>query len=112
MLAGRAFGRRPLAPSISPKKTVEGAVANLICAVLSALVVGWWVETGWPVSVIAGMSAGVLGQAGDLFQSWLKRSAERKDSGGLLPGHGGSLDRIDALLFAAPPTVLAYFWLS
>lgn len=111
MLVGRAFGKRLLAPSISPKKTVEGSAANLIACIGTALAVGPLVEAPWTVAAVAGVSAGVLGQAGDLFQSWLKRSVDKKDSGALLPGHGGLLDRIDALLFAAPVTALAYFWL-
>jgi phosphatidate cytidylyltransferase len=101
---GRAFGRRPLAPAISPKKTIEGAVGGFVFG--TALFVGagaWWVP-GMPVIFRAGLGLAVvaLGIAGDLFESMLKRSAGVKDSSALIPGHGGVLDRIDALLFAAP----------
>jgi phosphatidate cytidylyltransferase len=101
---GRAFGRRPLAPAISPKKTIEGAVGGFVFG--TALFVGagaLWVP-GMPMLFRAGLGLAVvaLGIAGDLFESMLKRSAGVKDSSALIPGHGGVLDRIDALLFAAP----------
>ena len=101
---GRAFGRRPLAPAISPKKTIEGALGGFLFG--TALFVGagaWWVP-GMPVIFRTGLGLAVvaLGLAGDLFESMLKRSAGVKDSSALIPGHGGVLDRIDALLFAAP----------
>jgi phosphatidate cytidylyltransferase len=101
---GRAFGRRPLAPAVSPKKTVEGALGGFVFG--TALFVGagaWWVP-GMPVAFRAalGLAVVALGIAGDLFESMLKRSAGVKDSSALIPGHGGVLDRIDALLFAAP----------
>ena len=101
---GRAFGRRALAPAISPKKTVEGAIGGFVFG--TALFVGagaWWVP-GMPVlfRVGLGLMLVALGIAGDLFESMLKRSAGMKDSSALIPGHGGILDRIDALLFAAP----------
>ncbi len=102
--SGRAFGRRPLAPTISPKKTVEGAVGGFVFGTLLLAVVGqWWLPT-IPVAIRAVLGAVVvaLGIAGDLFESMLKRSAGVKDSSSLIPGHGGILDRIDALLFAAP----------
>jgi phosphatidate cytidylyltransferase len=101
---GRAFGKRPLAPAISPKKTVEGAIGGFVCgaAVLTA-VGGWWLANV-PIVLRAVLGAAIcaLGIAGDLFESMLKRSAGVKDSSALIPGHGGVLDRIDALLFAAP----------
>lgn len=102
--AGRAFGRRKLAPAISPKKTVEGAIGGFVfgAAVLGA-VGAWWLPTV-PLSLrlLLGATLVALGIAGDLFESMLKRSAGVKDSSSLIPGHGGVLDRIDALLFAAP----------
>jgi phosphatidate cytidylyltransferase len=102
--AGRALGRRPLAPAISPKKTVEGAVGGFICGALVLAALGeWWLP--WvPLALRAALGATVvaLGIIGDLFESMLKRSAGVKDSSTLIPGHGGLLDRIDALLFAAP----------
>jgi phosphatidate cytidylyltransferase len=101
---GRAFGRRPLALAISPKKTIEGAVGGFVFG--TALFAGagaWWVP-GMPLPFRAGLGLAIvaLGIAGDLFESMLKRSAGVKDSSALIPGHGGVLDRIDALLFAAP----------
>jgi phosphatidate cytidylyltransferase len=102
--SGRAFGRHPLAPAISPKKTIEGAVGGLIAGVLFMTFVGSTVFPAAPV-VSLGMIGALLvalGIAGDLFESRLKRAAGMKDSSALIPGHGGILDRIDALLFAAP----------
>jgi phosphatidate cytidylyltransferase len=102
--SGRAFGRRPLAPAISPKKTVEGAVGGfvfgaIVCAVIGAL---WLPVVPLALRAAIGVMIVALGVAGDLFESMLKRSAGVKDSSALIPGHGGILDRIDALLFAAP----------
>jgi phosphatidate cytidylyltransferase len=101
---GRAFGRRPLAPAISPKKTIEGAVGGFIFGGLFFTAVGAWWLTTVPVAarVVIGVAIVIAGIAGDLFESMLKRSAGVKDSSALIPGHGGILDRIDALLFAAP----------
>ena len=109
--AGRAFGRTKLAPSISPGKTVEGAIGGLACAVAGAVGVRWLLLRGTlpaPDAVAVGVIGGVLGPAGDLAESLLKRSFGVKDSGKLLPGHGGMLDRVDALLFVAPA---AWLWL-
>jgi len=102
--SGRAFGRRLLAPAISPKKTVEGAVGGFVFGTAVMAIVGAWWLPALPAGVRAALGAAVvaLGIAGDLFESMLKRSAGVKDSSGLIPGHGGVLDRIDALLFAAP----------
>jgi len=102
--SGRLFGRRPLAPMVSPKKTIEGAIGGFVFGTaLFAGVGGWWLP-GMPVALrgLVGMTIVALGIAGDLFESMLKRSAGVKDSSALIPGHGGILDRIDALLFAAP----------
>jgi len=101
---GRAFGRRPLAPSISPKKTIEGAIGGVIVATIFLVVAGMRVIPGAaPVPLAAaGLTLAVLGICGDLFESRLKRDAGLKDSSALIPGHGGVLDRIDALLFATP----------
>ena len=102
--SGRAFGRRPLAPAISPKKTVEGAAGGFVFGALALALAGHWWLPDVPVAMRALVGVGVvaLGIAGDLFESMLKRSAGVKDSSSLIPGHGGILDRIDALLFAAP----------
>jgi phosphatidate cytidylyltransferase len=102
--SGRAFGRRPLAPAISPKKTIEGALGGFLGGgAFLALAGGWWLPSV-PLSlrVVLGVTIVALGIVGDLFESMLKRSAGMKDSSTLIPGHGGVLDRIDALLFAAP----------
>ena len=101
---GRAFGRRPLAPSISPKKTREGAIGGVVFGTLAMVVGARFVfpATPWPLVTIAGLAVVVLGLAGDLFESLLKRSAGVKDSSGMIPGHGGILDRIDSWLFAGP----------
>jgi phosphatidate cytidylyltransferase len=102
--SGRMFGRRLLAPSISPKKTIEGAAGGfLFGAALLAIVGAWWLpSTPLGLRAALGVVVVALGIAGDLFESMLKRSAGVKDSSTLIPGHGGVLDRIDALLFAAP----------
>ena len=101
---GRAFGRRPLAPAISPKKTIEGALGGFVFGTVFFVVLGRWWVPGMPPIFRAGLGLALvaLGIAGDLFESMLKRSAGVKDSSALIPGHGGILDRIDALLFAAP----------
>lgn len=101
---GRTFGRRPLAPAISPKKTIEGAVGGVIVAPMFMVVFGLRVLPGapWLWLLLTGLAIAVFGICGDLFESRLKRLAGVKDSSTLIPGHGGILDRIDALLFAVP----------
>ena len=107
---GSAFGRHKLAPAISPGKTVEGLLGGLVGGVIGALAVRWaglhWLSTAHAVWL--GLGAAALGAAGDLSESLLKRWAGVKDSGALFPGHGGMLDRLDSLLFAAP--VLYYYF--
>ncbi len=101
---GRAFGRRPLAPAISPKKTVEGAIGGVVFGTFFMTVAIGFVFPATPIvtRVILGVIVVLLGIIGDLFESRLKRLADLKDSSALIPGHGGVLDRIDALLFAIP----------
>ncbi|SRR6266542_1592234 len=101
---GRALGRRPLAPAISPKKTVEGAIGGMAAGTLAFVAGARLVSPDAPIVliVLAGASIAALGIVGDLFESLLKRSAGVKDSGAIIPGHGGVLDRIDSWLFAAP----------
>jgi phosphatidate cytidylyltransferase len=102
--SGRAFGRHALAPAISPKKTIEGAVGGVLFGTLFMVVGGGLVFpfARRPMLLLIGVSVVLLGIAGDLFESRLKRIAGIKDSSTLIPGHGGVLDRIDALLFASP----------
>jgi len=101
---GRTFGRRPLAETVSPRKTLEGAAAGLFGSFLGGLV-GNFVflpEISIVHCLLAAIICGIIGQFGDLAESLLKRHTGVKDSGNLLPGHGGILDRIDSLLFAGP----------
>jgi phosphatidate cytidylyltransferase len=109
---GRSIGRFPMAPHLSPKKTWEGAIANLAGSVIVALVAQRWLDI--PLKHLIGMAilANIAGQGGDLLESAYKRSAGMKDSGALLPGHGGMLDRIDALILAAPVVWYYFNWLS
>ena len=101
---GRAFGRRPLAPAISPKKTIEGAVGGVLFGIAFMTIASSFVlpQLGIAARAVAGAVIVALGIVGDLFESRLKRVAGMKDSSSLIPGHGGVLDRIDALLFATP----------
>jgi phosphatidate cytidylyltransferase len=103
-MVGSTLGRHKLAPVISPRKTVEGAVAQVVAAVLTAAALGAWLlpECGLGVAVAGGALLGVVGQVGDLAESVVKRSVGAKDTGGIIPGHGGVLDRIDSLLFNLP----------
>lgn len=99
---GRAFGRLPMAPKISPRKTWEGAAGNLAASLAVAAVFSRWIDVPAMHLMSAAALANVAGQAGDFLESAYKRSGGVKDSGTILPGHGGILDRIDALIFAAP----------
>jgi phosphatidate cytidylyltransferase len=101
---GRAFGRTPLAPSISPKKTREGFAGGVVGALAGAIGAKYLLFPFLTVfDVLAlGLIAGIVGQMGDLVESAMKRSASVKDSGSLLPGHGGVLDRFDSLIVATP----------
>lgn len=105
---GRAMGKHSLAPHLSPKKTWEGTLASFIGSLLVALFFVRWINAPWPHLLAMSGIANVAGQAGDLLESAYKRSAGVKDSGSLLPGHGGILDRIDALILAIP--VVWYYW--
>src|SRR6266853_2534197 len=108
--AGHAFGRSKMTPHLSPNKTWEGAGANLLAALLVAAVFAHWMK--FPQAHMLKMAAlgSIAGQVGDLFESAFKRSAGVKDSGTLIPGHGGMLDRIDALIFAAPAVWYYFQW--
>jgi len=105
---GRAIGRHALAPKVSPKKTVEGAIAGLVGSILAGLVGGvWFLGDSWPKVLLISSVTAITGQVGDLAESVLKRSAGVKDSSSIMPGHGGILDRLDSLFFAAP----VFYWL-
>jgi phosphatidate cytidylyltransferase len=101
---GRLWGRTPLAPRISPRKTVEGAIAALVVGVAAAVVGSVWFvpEFSWSEAAVLGAVVAAAGMVGDLVESVIKRGAGVKDSGGLIPSHGGVLDKIDGLLFTAP----------
>ena len=101
-VVGKLMGRHLLAPAISPKKTWEGAVANVAGTILAAYVFSKWMPRLSSYLLVLAVLVSVAGQIGDLFESAWKRGAGVKDSGSLLPGHGGILDRIDALLLAVP----------
>lgn len=101
---GTLWGKHLLLPSVSPKKTIEGVLGGLVLAVAAALLAHWWFASQLSPSdaVILGILLTVAGLFGDLFESVIKRRMGVKDSGGILPGHGGMLDRLDSLLFTAP----------
>jgi phosphatidate cytidylyltransferase len=105
---GRAMGRHPMAPHLSPKKTWEGAVGSFAGSLAVAAVFTRWLSAPLPHLLAMAAAGNAAGQVGDLLESAYKRSAGVKDSGGLLPGHGGVLDRIDALILTFP--VVWYYW--
>lgn len=113
--AGRAFGRHKLAPRISPNKTVEGLLGGMVCALAAAAFFGWCAGAATdqqPVVLAVALATFLASVIGDLFESLLKRHVGVKDSGDLLPGHGGILDRIDAVLAALPVFALGKLWLG
>ena len=101
---GRKLGKHKLWPEISPKKTVEGFVGGIVIAVLATIVFQFIVEldVSWGVLLLVAVVASIVGQLGDLVESAIKRHYKVKDSGKILPGHGGILDRFDSLLFVLP----------
>jgi phosphatidate cytidylyltransferase len=111
-LGGRMFGSRPLAPHISPNKTVEGLVIGMLCAVLGVWIAHLY-QQPWlsgTHALVLGLGVALLAPVGDLFESFVKREANIKDSGGLFGAHGGALDRLDAVLFTA--VVGYYIWFA
>ena len=111
---GKRFGSRKLAPSVSPGKTWEGLIGGVVSAILAAWLLGELLALDYPVAriLLIGLSIAVIGAIGDLGESWIKRLAGVKDSGAIVPGHGGIMDRLDAL---APNFMLIYFvdrWLG
>jgi len=109
---GKSLGRLKMAPALSPKKTWEGAVANAVASALVAIAFARWMQIDTLTLVGIAVAANIAGQAGDLIESAYKRGASVKDSGALLPGHGGMLDRIDSLILAAPVVWILYQWLQ
>ncbi|HEU4886264.1 MAG TPA: phosphatidate cytidylyltransferase [Thermoanaerobaculia bacterium] len=107
---GKQFGKHKLSPRISPKKTIEGLVGGIIASILAAVVIHFTFFPKFPLlhAIIAGVILSFAGVIGDLAESMWKRSAAVKDSGTLIPGHGGFLDRFDSILFTAP--ILYCYW--
>ncbi|MEI7817265.1 MAG: phosphatidate cytidylyltransferase [Desulfuromonadales bacterium] len=111
---GSAFGKHRLYPLVSPKKSIEGAIGGLIGSLCGTLLAKFtfFPQLSFFDVVVTALVVGIVGQSGDLFESLLKRSFGVKDSGSIIPGHGGVLDRLDSILFAAPVTyyyVLFFF---
>ncbi len=109
---GRKLGRHPLIPTISPKKTIEGAICGLGGSISAGFLAhfGFLQEVSLTHCLIMGLFCGIIGQFGDLAESALKRNVGVKDSGGLVPGHGGVLDRVDGLMFVGPVFYFYYKW--
>jgi phosphatidate cytidylyltransferase len=109
--AGRFFGKHLLMPSVSPKKTIEGAAGSIVGTVIAGVLVKTALlpMIGWREILVLSLVAGALAKIGDLCESLLKRAFGAKDSGWLLPGHGGVLDRADSLVF---PVVLVYYYVN
>jgi phosphatidate cytidylyltransferase len=109
---GKGLGRVPMAPALSPNKTWEGALGNLLASLLIGVFFAKWLQMeAVQMLIIAGL-ANIAGQMGDLIESAWKRGAAVKDSSNLLPGHGGVLDRIDSLILASPVVWAAYQWIA
>ncbi len=108
-LIGMRFGKTPLLPRISPKKSVEGALGGLLFSVMGACISKPWLGFSYPQLVVVGVFFGILGQLGDLSESLMKRDCQVKDSGTIIPGFGGVLDTVDSFLFAGP---VFYFYMS
>lgn len=112
--AGKLIGRHKMSPLISPNKTVEGLVSSFFGGVLAAIICWqiFWPELGIGLVIFLGLIVSLIGGLGDLFESLIKRGCHVKDSGNLLPGHGGILDRLDALIFSAPFVYFAFKFLG
>ena len=111
---GRALGRHKMAPGISPGKTWEGAVGGLAGTIAVGLVIAWWFKLPMSVLQALGLSVAIsiFAQTGDLVESLFKRNMGTKDSGNVLPGHGGVLDRIDGVVFAGLVVYYYVIWLA
>lgn len=112
--AGRLFGKRKLLPAISPNKTISGSVGGLLGSALGGFLAGLWFfpDLSWYWFVLMALPTGFIAQIGDLFESLLKRVAQVKDSGRIMPGHGGILDRLDGVFFGAPLFYLLISYLN
>ena len=109
-LAGNLFGKRKLAPKISPNKTIEGSIGGIVGAIGLSLIYGYFFHLGDPISiVIIALLGSIISQMGDLTASRIKRQAGIKDYGFIMPGHGGVLDRFDSIIFATP---VVYYYVS
>lgn len=108
-LTGRAFGRTKLYEKVSPKKTWEGTIGGVVIAIVAALVYAYFLEENFLFWGIAGAIVAPMAVVGDLIESKIKRTVGVKDTGAIMPGHGGVLDRFDAVIFATP---FFYIWLS
>ncbi|MFO7785709.1 MAG: phosphatidate cytidylyltransferase [Thermodesulfobacteriota bacterium] len=109
---GRFFGKRRLHPSVSPGKTWEGAVGGMLCSLVPVYIFQAFFHAGKVSVFFLALTLAAVGQIGDLAESLLKRSCGVKDSGGILPGHGGVLDRIDGVLFAVPVLYVYLAWVA
>jgi phosphatidate cytidylyltransferase len=112
-LAGKRWGKTPLSPTLSPKKTVEGIIGGALGSVVTSLIaVSIFDAVTYQEALMAAITVSIFGPMGDLFESKIKREAGVKDSGNWLPGHGGLLDRLDSLLWAAPAyyLIVRYFF--
>jgi len=109
---GKALGRVPMAPELSPQKTWEGAFANLTGSLVVGFIFARWLDLNISAILLIAALTNMAGQLGDLIESAYKRGAAVKDSGSLLPGHGGVLDRIDSLILASPVVWAAWQWFS
>ncbi len=107
---GKRFGRHPLSPRISPKKTVEGGIGGIAVSIFTAVIVHFTFFGEFPLlhAIVAGIMLSIAGMIGDLAESMWKRSAAVKDSGTLIPGHGGFLDRFDSIFYTTP--ILYVYW--
>jgi phosphatidate cytidylyltransferase len=113
-VSGRAFGKHKLLEAVSPKKTIEGSVGGLFGSMLAGAIFNYFWITEIPPAYMLGLAliTGVFAQVGDLFESLLKRIADVKDSGSIMPGHGGYLDRVDGVYFAGPIYYILVFFMT
>jgi len=106
---GTKFGKNRIFPRISPKKSIEGSIGGIIFSTISVFILKNWLSLTFTKLIFLGLVIAIMAQLGDLFESMLKRGSEVKDSGNLIPGHGGILDCLDSLLFTAP---VFYFYIT